>query len=231
MGVAAAIKKRVGGVAAPKGPRCDNAPDCNHGHHGHSQPGGRGPRAPSQPLSTCSGCARAWCLPCVQAYVNQGFGAACAHCGVFVCLACVDVAREQLALAVHEPPEAISPDEIVCVKCCPPMPASMRGSSSAQEACAASAAAAAAAANISRIMIHMTDGIAQELKFWKSLAHALQETNGKRDGLGGECGRGNVLFLYVIKRNPSPFLHGRFPLMGPFSTNISTNITGRCMCN
>ena len=34
----------------------------------------------------------------------------------------------------------------------------------------------------------MTKGIPRELKFWRSLAHGLQETNGGRDGLGGKRG-------------------------------------------
>ena len=36
----------------------------------------------------------------------------------------------------------------------------------------------------------MTNSISQELKFWTSLAFGLQETNGKRRGLGGNFGWG-----------------------------------------
>ena len=45
----------------------------------------------------------------------------------------------------------------------------------------------------------MTNGISQEPKFWKSLAFGLQATNGKRGGLGGNCGWGRrhiPLFKY-----------------------------------
>ena len=58
----------------------------------------------------------------------------------------------------------------------------------------------------------MTDGIARELKFWTGLAHGLQETGGKRDGLGGECGRGRrPPPSPSIKRDTPPFSMGVFP--------------------
>ena len=50
----------------------------------------------------------------------------------------------------------------------------------------------------------MTNGISQELKFWQSLAFGLQETNGKRGGLGGNCGWGRRRIPLFNTKKPCP---------------------------
>ena len=68
----------------------------------------------------------------------------------------------------------------------------------------------------SRVVIQHDKWHPQENKFWKKLAHGLQETNGKRGGLGGECGRGRRPFPSFNKKKPLPLSPWAFFPQGPF---------------
>ena len=75
---------------------------------------------------------------------------------------------------------------------------------------------ALAALLASRALIQHDEGHSPGVQFWKSLANGFPETNGKRGGLGGKCGRGRRPFPLINKKKPLPLSPWVFFPQGPF---------------
>ena len=74
---------------------------------------------------------------------------------------------------------------------------------------------ALAALLASRALIQHDEGHSPGVQFWKSLANGFPETNGKRGGLGGKCGRGRRPFPLFNKKKPLPLSPWAFFPQGP----------------